>query len=362
MYNIDWIRVIAFDLLILYHVGMIFVPWDYHLKNNVISGSFTKPMMLLNQWRLPILFVISGMGTYFALSHRTGGLYIKERLTRLFIPLLFGILIIIPPQVYFERLSQGNNFQSIFHFYPNFFKGIYPKGNLSWGHLWFVVYLLFYSLLLTPLFLYIKRKPDIKPIVWLSRMADKFPVILYLFIIPLIIIEVSLERHFPPTLAFWGDWFVLSFYGILFFYGFLLVSLKDKLWIALIKGRRIFLLATIIFITIFFFFFQYIEYPITCITRIIYLWSMILLILAYSAKYLNKPSRLLSYRNKAVYPFYILHQTVLLVLAYYLINVEMNILFKFLLLTIGTFGISWLVYECLLRRIKILRPLFGLKK
>lgn len=340
---------------------MIFVPWNYHLKNNITTDSLIMPMMLLSQWRLPILFVISGMGTYFALSHRTGGMYVKERLIRLLIPLLFGVLVIIPPQVYLERLSQGFHYKSLFHFYTHLFNGVYPEGNFSWNHLWFIAYLLFYSLLLAPVFVYIKRNPNNKPIVWLGNLVYKYPAILFSFSIPLIITEVSLEPFFPPTLAFWGDWFLITFYAILFFYGFLLVSFNNQLWQALIKGRKLFLFVTVTLLIVFFLFFRSFKYPLTCITRILYLWSTILLILAYSAKYLNNPSSLLSYRNQAVYPFYILHQTVLLMLAYYLINKEINILLKFLILTIGTFGISWIIYELIIRRIKIIRPLFGLK-
>ena len=116
------------------------------VKNNVLSELFIYPMTFLSQWRLPILFVVSGMGTRFDLSSRSSKQFINERINRLFIPLIFSILIIVPPQVYLERLSQGINYSSFLDFYPDFFKGVYPKGNLSWHHLWFLPYLLFYSI------------------------------------------------------------------------------------------------------------------------------------------------------------------------------------------------------------------------
>ena len=157
-YDIDWIRVIAFDFLIIYHVGMFFVPWEYHIKNNEIVDWLRWPMMFVNQWRLPILFVVSGMGTYFALKNKTGANYIKERFTRLFIPLIFGILIIVSPQIYVERLAQGKISGSFIQFYPQFFQGIYPEGNFSWNHLWFLPYLLLMSLVATPLFLNLRKE------------------------------------------------------------------------------------------------------------------------------------------------------------------------------------------------------------
>ena len=102
-HDLDWLRVLVFALLIFYHVGMFFVPWDFHIKNNSIHNWLTYPMWFLNQWRLPILFVISGMGTYYALQKRTGKEFALERIKKLYIPLTFGMLFIIPPQVYLER-------------------------------------------------------------------------------------------------------------------------------------------------------------------------------------------------------------------------------------------------------------------
>ena len=131
-HDLDWLRVLVFGLLIFYHVGMFFVPWGFHIKNNVIYEEIKWPMLFLNQWRLPILFVISGMGTYYALSKRTGGRFAGERITRLLIPLVAGMLLVVPPQVYIERLAHGQFSGSYFDFWPSrAFAGIYPEGNLS---------------------------------------------------------------------------------------------------------------------------------------------------------------------------------------------------------------------------------------
>lgn len=117
-YDLDWLRVIVFGLLIFYHVGMFFVPWGWHIKNNVIYDWLTIPMWFLNQWRLPILFIISGMGTFYALRKRTGKQFAMERIKRLYIPLTFGMLFIIPPQVYIERMVQNQFSGSYFDFWP----------------------------------------------------------------------------------------------------------------------------------------------------------------------------------------------------------------------------------------------------
>lgn len=361
MYNMDWIRVIAFDLLIIYHIGMIFMPWNYHIKNNEISESFTLPMMFLNQWRLPLLFIISGMGTRYALSYKSTGLFIRERILRLFIPLLLGILIIVPPQVYLERLNQSVHYGSYFDFYKTLFQGIYPHGNLSWHHLWFIVYLLFFTLVLTPVFVYIRNNPENKIINKLQYAIEKYPFAIYSLTIPSIIIEVWLFPKFGYTLAFWGDWYALSFYLILFFYGYIFVSIKEIFWKLTERKRYVFLGFAIVF-TILYFTLLNTSIPIIKpILRIINLWSWILTLLGFSVKYLNKPSNLLSYRNEAVYPFYILHQTVLLALAFYIVKWNVSIATKFILLLIGTYGISELIYELIIRKNNCIRLIFGMK-
>lgn len=360
-YNLDWLRVIAFDLLILYHIGMIFVPWNWHIKNNITSNTFIIPMMFLNQWRLPLLFVISGMGACYALSYKTGGNFIKERALRLLVPLIFGILILVPPQVYVERLGQGLNYKSYFDFYANLFNGIYPKGNLSWHHLWFIVYLFFYTLLLTPFFIYIRNNSKLKLIEWLNYSLNKYPISILIFAIPLIIIESTLYPIYNYTLAFWGDWYALSFYGVLFFYGFILISLKDTFWKIIEKYRVYFLILALLLTPTFFLLrltdYQYLIYTV----RLFNLWSWILLLFGYSVRFLNKPSSLLTYRNEAVYPFYILHHTVLIILGFYVVKLNLNIPIKFMLLVIGTYGIVWLVYELMIRRFRLCRILFGMK-
>ncbi|MEL7147300.1 MAG: acyltransferase family protein, partial [Bacteroidota bacterium] len=148
-YDLDWLRVIVFGLLIFYHAGMFFVPWGWHIKNNEIYRWLIWPMLFLNQWRLPILFVISGMGTYFALSYRSGWQFAKERWLRLGLPILVGMLFIVPPQVYIERVADGDFTGSYLTYWTTIaFEGAYPTGNISWHHLWFLPYLLIFSLLL----------------------------------------------------------------------------------------------------------------------------------------------------------------------------------------------------------------------
>jgi glucans biosynthesis protein C len=63
--DLDWIRIIAFGFLIFYHVGMLFVPWDFHVKSAHIVPGLEPLMLTLNPWRLFLLFLVSGAATRF---------------------------------------------------------------------------------------------------------------------------------------------------------------------------------------------------------------------------------------------------------------------------------------------------------
>jgi len=367
-YDLDWLRVIVFGLLIFYHVGMFFVPWGFHLKNNEIYGAIRWPMLFLNQWRLPILFVISGMGTWFALSYRTGKGFAWERIKRLGLPLAVGMLLIVPPQIYVERLANGQfagNYWS--YLTGSAFQGVYPEGNISWHHLWFLPYLLIFSLLLIPVFTFVRDHPQNKLTNWLTSLFAKRPLCIYLMIIPLYFYESLLEPFFNVTHALVDDWFNFISSMTLFLYGFLLMSMKEVFWdtvnkvknLALVTGCLSFSMLLIIWLTMED---STLVHFTEAFIKVTNLWSWILAIFGFGARYLNKTSRLLTYCNRAVYPFYILHQTIMLIIAYYLMNFQWGFVVKFVIMILGTFGISWILYEFLIKRVSFLKPLFGLKK
>ncbi len=362
----DWLRVLVFGLLIFYHVGMFFVPWGWHIKNPVTYEWLVYPMLFVNQWRLPILFVISGMGTYYALNKRSGGQFVRERLKRLLIPLAAGMFLIVPPQVYTERLVNGQFLGSYLDFWPaHAFVGVYPDGNLSWHHLWFLPYLLLFSIVATPAFLYLRRSPDNIVSQWIKKQV-KSPLGLYWAIVPLYLAESFLEPLFPVTHALVGDWFTLVNFLILFLYGFLLISVKEVFWDTVEKKRRLFLLWGILGFSLWMgliFSFEdstWVHYTEAGL-KVFNFWSWILVLFGYAAHYLNKPSRVLGYANEAVYPFYILHQTVTILIGYVLLQLDLGFFPAFTIMVLGTFGASWILYEYFIRRWTWLRPLFGLK-
>ncbi|MBR9853232.1 MAG: acyltransferase family protein [Algicola sp.] len=364
-FDLDWLRVIVFGLLIFYHVGMFFVPWGWHIKNNEIYNWLRWPMIFLNQWRLPILFVISGMGTYYALGKRSLGKFAWERLLRLGIPLVAGMILIVPPQVYFERLVEGYSGSYWEYFTTVAFDGVYPEGNLSWHHLWFLPYLLVFSWILAPLFVYL-RKHKTKFIVWIKQLIQK-PWGIYAFVLPLYMAESLIEPFFPITHALVDDWFNFIFSIILFFYGFVLIATGDAFWQTLVKVKnKALILGLVGFFgqVIIWLFFEdgYVVHFTEALLKVVNIWSWILVLFATASKYLNKPSKGVAYANRAVYPFYILHQTITVGIAYFIMSLDWGLFPKATVLIVGTFGLSWLIYDLIILRIPLLHPLFGLKR
>lgn len=365
-YDLDWLRVFVFGLLIFYHVGMFFVPWGWHIKNNVEYSWIRLPMLFVNQWRLPILFIISGMGTYYALNKRTPLQFGLERIRRLFLPLVVGMILVIPPQVYVERIVNGQFQGTYFDFWPaHAFSGVYPAGNLSWHHLWFLPYLLLFSLVLLPFFISLRKRPESSFISWVQKIAGR-KTGLYWFLIPLYLIEAFVEPFFDVTHALIGDWFAIANYSTLFFFGFLLMVVQETFWQTVTRNRRFYLICAVLGFGLYLGLILNFEDSVAvhfteAFLKVFNLWSWILVLFGYAAVYLNKSSRALAYANEAVYPFYILHQTITIIAAYFIIDLSWGFLPKFLYLTVATFGGSWVIYEFGIRRWKWIRPLFGLK-
>lgn len=370
-YDLDWLRVGAVLLLIPYHTAMIFVLWPFHIKNPTLSLGLTVFNAFLQAWHMPLFFLLAGAATWYALGYRSRGKYIRERLFRLGIPLAFWILAIVPPQVYVERLYQHRFSGTYFQFYPSIFTtGTYPHGNLSWHHLWFIAYLIVFSLLALPLFLRLKEETGQGIMLrWTSYLAQGRRI--FLLALPLMLIQALLRIHWPQgKMNLTNDWANFFFYLTSFVYGFVLCS-NDRLREAVVRNRYI----ALPFGVICFLFFlatkditgsePWLRYNARDMAIValhgVNTWCWLLVIIGLGVSYLNFTNRLLAYSGEAAYPFYILHQTIILVLGFYVVNLDWSISAKFSIIIALSFLLTLLIYESLVRRIKPLRFLLGMK-
>ena len=369
-YDLDWLRVLAILLVLLYHVGMFFVHWDWHVKNNVTSRAFGYVMIWLHYWRMPLLLFISGAGTIFASARRSKGEFTLERSKRLLIPLIFAMFVIVPPQIYFERIK---DFTSYFNFYPTVFEFVpYPMGgSFSWHHMWFVLYLFVFSIIAIPLISYLKSDKSRNFITWIENyLSRKWGFLSYIILIT--ITQVILRPYFPDeTHSLIDDWAYFTF-CFTFFVAGIMVASSDRLWNILLQKRRFHLYIALISLGLMQFLYAvdwniiqpYLRVDLETIwdvNAIIVAWSWVLAIVGYGRKYLNKNSKLLKYSNEGIYPFYILHQTVIIAFAYTMIDWSAGIIVKFMLLTFLSFVVTVGIYALFIRPFNFTRFLFGMK-
>jgi glucan biosynthesis protein C len=220
LYYLDWLRVFAVILLVPYHTGMIFVNHDFHIKNNATSTGITIINAFIDNWHMPLFFLLAGASTWFALNKRSPVVYLKERFLRLIVPLVFGILIIVPPQTFYERIQKSGFSGNYIDFYFQLLDGIYHKGILIWNHLWFLLYLFIISVSVLPIILYWKSGRGRSFIESFCKWLAKGHRILLLFI-PLAIIQMTLKVTYPGPQNIISDWARILFMLVIFLYGVL---------------------------------------------------------------------------------------------------------------------------------------------
>ena len=237
---IDWVRVLAFFLLIFFHCTMPFVTIGWEVKNAETSIGLTRLIYWLHQWRLPLLFFVSGVGIHFSLRKRTVLAFALERIVRLFIPLLFAMFFLTPAQVYIEKLQKGKISGSYLDFYPTVWELTpYPEGTLTWSHLWFVVYLFVFCMLLLPVFAFFK----IKVIQHLQEKLSKilsYPSTFVVMFVPFTYYFYTLYLRYPEQQSLLNDWFLFIFSITLVLYGYLLGG-NTQFWETCEKYRLYFL-------------------------------------------------------------------------------------------------------------------------
>lgn len=360
---IDWLRIIVILLLFPFHSARIFDYWEpNYVKNINLSWGLSWFIVIVGYWFMPLMFWLAGASSWYALEFRNGLQYVKERLNRLFIPLLFGVFIIVPPQGYLAKLSKTGYNLTYFQFLTGYFRDFSDLsgyfGTFTPAHLWFILYLLIFSLLGLPILLALKKESGRKNLARFWSTFSKPWVYLTGFIFLTITEALPAPGGKNPF-----------FFFFLFLFGYIacadvrfnamIQSVKFKVLLFLVPYLPAYLLLQSKFAAL----------PdwspesiMLAFIRNLALWLTLIVILGYGEKYLNFNTKWLNYMNQATFPIYIIHQTVLLIIGFFVVRSGQGIFYKFLSITTLSLFSCVAIYDFVIRRFDITRWLFGVKR
>lgn len=340
-YDIDWLRVIAIGLLLIYHVAIGFQSWGVMIGFITTSKPWTAlwtPMAMLNIWRIPLLFFVSGMGVFFAMQQRTWKQLIGERASRILVPFLFGMFVLVPLHVLIWRS----------------YYNMQLRYQWDSGHLWFLGNIFTYVVVLSPVLYYFKKNESGVVVHWIKRIFGN-PIGVFVAV-ALFIAEVLIVKPVPFELyAKTTHGFVLGL--LAFLVGFCFVLSGQPFWQMIQRWRWVFLFIGVsLFVARTYYFGMNTPGYAIAIESI----SWIFTVLAFGSKHLNRPGKALSYLSEAAYPVYILHMIFLYLGSLLIFKTLLPVPIQFFLVLLFTLAGCFGMFE-VIRRINFLRPLFGMK-
>lgn len=381
-HDIDALRVFAFGLLIVYHLCMVYVAdWGYHVKSGHQAEWLQWPMIALNRWRMPLLFMISGIALGLAMASRPARQLAVIRCWRLLLPLGFGMLAVVPVQAYCEALGNGAIEPGFARFMARYLQlRPWPGGGwtgaeygFTWNHLWYLAYIWTYSIALLFLAPALESATGQRLRSWLFGCHRVLWVL-----VPAAWLFAALwwlMPRWPESHAMAGDWYAHAKYLFFFSAGWL-VAREDRFWTAVVDMRGRMLALALVSITI--------ELSLRAagrylppgdipawalqvdwtlverLARALYSWTALLAIFGWARTVLDRPFRWLPWAREAVYPWYILHQSLIVALAFWITPRDLGPVLEPLLVAACTVGSCLLLHEGLISRNRLLRPLFGL--
>jgi glucan biosynthesis protein C len=379
LHYLDWLRVVLIFGVFLYHA---LHPFDetieWHIKNNEQSVLVMVLLILILPWGLPLFFLVSGAGSKFSLRRRTNRQFIRERVLRLAIPFVVGAILLTPVQKYFESLHKGRYEGSFFGYLPELPSDIAPSTH--WFsplalteiglHLWFLAFLFLFSVMAVPIFMWFQKTGGRSFRSWMGRLVEVRGGIL-LFVIPLTLLRIAIQPFAPEE----HNWLDFAYSFVFFVMGYVIYS-DDRFLSAIHRDRWLLFacgmagmigggaMGAIAGDELF----EWTETftmpwsPIVQLTFALTAWGWALFVLDLARTRWNSTNRLLVYGGEAIMPFYLLHQPVIIVLAYFVVQWEVGIWPKILVVVVGSFFITMAIYEVLVRRFKPARVLLGMKE
>jgi len=376
-YDVDWLRVVGTLAILLFHCSRFFDTEGWALKNEgqslvleLVRGAVIWP------WVMELFFLLSGVGSWFALRRRTGGRYLWERVKRLLLPLYtVGLFLLLPPQFYFHLVT-NEGFTGTFWEALRVYVGRLGRFSLAWpggllpvpyvGHLWFLQFLFLISLVTLPLILYLRSEGGRRVIERLAGWCDRWGGPL-LFVLPIAVVLIALRHLFPgdPT---WAD---LVYYAVFFLIGYIVPAdrrftesfIRHRwvclvLWLLAVSGQGVFIALLGYQMGAEPFSLTYVLYQIVVS---VLSWSAVVCMLSLGVKRLSFNHKILAYANEAALPFYLLHQTIILCVGWLVIRWDLGILLKYLIVAVVSFPLILLLYELFVRRSGAVRFFFGMR-
>ena len=362
-YDLDWLRVLAVLLLVPFHTALIFSLDPGHvvyIKDVEGSPALVEAAGFLSRWHMPLLFVISGMASYFALGFRSGGQYLKERVLRLFVPMVFAILVLVPlmTNIHFIGAPNALPFPD---FYLRFLK-VDPRhldgvgGTFTPAHVWFILFLFVLSVAALPIFLALRGARGQRATAWFAGVAGR-PGVLYILalLFPLSLLLPGLADKNP---FYFLTWFLLGY--VLVADARLQAAVDRQRWVSLILAIALTVADTVIPRS-----YYGSADPLARFARgalfQLTAWCWVLAMLGFAHRLLNADSPVLRYLGEAAFPFYLLHLPVNTLVGYVVIRLDAGVAVKYALINLLTIALTLAVYELCVRRINPVRFLFGMK-
>ena len=366
-YDIDWLRIAAVLLLIPFHTARVFNPAEqFYAKNGVLSDALQRFIMFVQPWHMSLLFCLAGAGSWFALGFRSGGRYAGERLKRLIVPFLFGLVVLIPPPQYVGMLTNTDAERSWWEQYVYFWTHWEnPDNYVGWwspGHLWFILFLFVYSMIALALFLWLRKGSGRRLIDWFAR-ACRVPAVV--IVVPTLFLLA--DKALDPMDDISGQT-PLGFL-ILFVLGFVMVA-DERITAAVDRHWKWVLPLGAACMAV-----RAWQWPTNeswpdgswqdvTIGSLGYqfgIWMMIVGLLGLFHRYANRTNRAYGYATEAAYPFYILHQTVIVLIAWFVVQWGAGVPLKYIVIAVVSLLLSVGIYEVAVRRWNVPRFLFGMK-
>ena len=374
-HDIDALRAFAFALLILYHWCMLYVggeDWGWHLKSAHTAEWLQLPMLFVNRWRMDLIFLVSGLSVHFLLRDTGAGRFIALRSWRLLLPLVFGMLVVVPIQPYAQGVANGAIEPGFWRFLADYLGGREWPGEtfdgsdgLTWNHLWYLAYLWIYTLVFAALLPLLRSGAG-------QRLQRAFTALrggwlLMLPVLPLLLATLTLQPVFGDDGDLENDWYRHAIYFTVFLYGWW-IGTDTALWAELARLRKRALgWALLLFAAYATFVFGLPEEgpawqdAVIWTLRNAYIWMALCAILGWGHVLLNRPFGWLPWANEAVYPWYVLHQSLIVLFAYWLLPLQLGPVVEPVLVLAVTIAGCWLLHMFVIRRSAVLRPCFGLK-